>query len=153
MITSFACMWFLYSTLEIWLYDAKYRHKSLWIENNGFLNVSYMHTKTIAHSENDVLLWERVLAQLCGWKTMTSRIDFSMLQHCRNNLNTTFNNQHSTMNTTLKTTNNNDKKDPTKPYEMAKNEVKNFASPKPPIWRPGDLQIANLAVLSSEYYF
>ena len=47
----------------------------------------------------------------------------------------------------MNATNDNGKKNPIKPHEMAKIEVKNFASPKPPIWRPGARQIANLATL------
>ena len=53
----------------------------------------------------------------------------------------------------MNATNDSGKKNPIKPHEMAKIEVKNFASPKPPIWRPGARQIANLAFLSSEYIF
>ena len=80
-------------------------------------------------------------------------VDFSLLrqlsrQYKRHCNSVTFNTV-----STVNTTNNSGKKESTKPYEMAKNEVKNFASPKLPIWRPGARQIANLEVLSIEYYF
>lgn len=82
-----------------------------------------------------------------------SELDFSLLQYCCNSSNSTFDIQHSTVNTTVNTTNDSDGKKPSIPYKMTKNEVKKFALPKPPIWRSGARQTANLSIFDLKIVF
>ena len=54
-------------------------------------------------------------------------LDFPLLRQCNSMTFNTVSREN--------TTNDSGKKKPTKPYEMAKNEVKNLASPKLSIWQ------------------